>query len=241
MSDAASIAQERACGRHGCACASTARTGRGLTHCPKHPDRRPSLAVKDVDGRVLVKCWAGCGQTEVIDALHRLGHWHASRGRYSPATTATPSAPGSSSKPVLVLRLWGSTQAAEGTVVEAYLHGRGLHGPIPVTLRCVPNLLHRPSGQRLPAMVASVTCHGEARPSAVLRTYLLPGGAGKAVVTPNKTSSEVSSDDDQRDDRRCGGVPARAPAPFATATATSCAVPGGRPRCAPWGRGPSDP
>lgn len=44
--------------------------------CPAHDDRNPSLAVSDVGGKILVKCFSGCGQESVIGALRDLGLWH---------------------------------------------------------------------------------------------------------------------------------------------------------------------
>jgi hypothetical protein len=38
--------------------------------CPAHSDRSPSLHVREKeDGRVLIHCKAGCGATEVLDAI----------------------------------------------------------------------------------------------------------------------------------------------------------------------------
>src|SRR5262245_21179107 len=54
------------------------RTARGwLSKCPAHADRTPSLSIADAaDGqRVLVKCFTGCQQAAVIDALRDLGLW----------------------------------------------------------------------------------------------------------------------------------------------------------------------
>jgi len=48
-----------------------------LACCPAHDDRNPSLSVSDKSGKILVKCWAGCTQEEVIDALRDLGLWHS--------------------------------------------------------------------------------------------------------------------------------------------------------------------
>ncbi len=37
--------------------------------CPSHSDRNPSLAIKrGDDGRVLLKCWAGCSAADVVEA-----------------------------------------------------------------------------------------------------------------------------------------------------------------------------
>lgn len=52
--------------------------------CPAHPDRHPSLNITETpDGRVLVHCWSGCSQTEVIDTLRERGLW-------SPSSSSSP-------------------------------------------------------------------------------------------------------------------------------------------------------
>ncbi len=51
--------------------------------CPAHDDRNPSLSVSDKNGKILVHCWAGCTQEEVIGALRGMGLWHsASRHQF---------------------------------------------------------------------------------------------------------------------------------------------------------------
>jgi putative DNA primase/helicase len=46
------------------------KAGQGwIAHCPAHDDRQPSLSIRDVDGKVLVRCHAGCDQRDVIAAL----------------------------------------------------------------------------------------------------------------------------------------------------------------------------
>ena len=38
--------------------------------CPSHPDRSPSLAIAEKeDGRILLKCFAGCSADEVLGAV----------------------------------------------------------------------------------------------------------------------------------------------------------------------------
>ncbi len=44
--------------------------------CPAHDDRNPSLSVSESNGKILVKCFAGCTQEEVIGSLRDLGLWH---------------------------------------------------------------------------------------------------------------------------------------------------------------------
>ena len=45
--------------------------------CPAHDDKHPSLSITDAKGKVLVHCFSGCTQTDVIDALRSQGLWHA--------------------------------------------------------------------------------------------------------------------------------------------------------------------
>jgi putative DNA primase/helicase len=47
-----------------------ARSGDGWTaRCPAHDDRHNSLSIHHRDGRWLLKCHAGCGWQEIVDAL----------------------------------------------------------------------------------------------------------------------------------------------------------------------------
>jgi putative DNA primase/helicase len=47
-----------------------------MCHCPAHDDKNPSLSVDDGDnGRPLIKCWSGCTQESVINALKSRGVW----------------------------------------------------------------------------------------------------------------------------------------------------------------------
>ena len=80
------------------------RGNTGTARCPAHDDHNPSLSVSEgKDGKLLVHCHAGCGQTEVIEALTAQGLWpkhadqpvqHAScsRGmsRAAPASASEP-------------------------------------------------------------------------------------------------------------------------------------------------------
>lgn len=41
-----------------------------IARCPAHDDRRPSLSIREAeDGKVLLKCWSGCGAGEIVNAL----------------------------------------------------------------------------------------------------------------------------------------------------------------------------
>jgi CHC2 zinc finger len=52
------------------------RSGSGwMARCPAHPDANPSLSVRESGGRILIHCFAGCTQHDVIAALRKLGLW----------------------------------------------------------------------------------------------------------------------------------------------------------------------
>ena len=52
------------------------RTGDGWTcHCPVHSDGSPSLSIGESGGKILVHCFAGCSQADVISALKDRGLW----------------------------------------------------------------------------------------------------------------------------------------------------------------------
>lgn len=61
---AAALLERRRCERPACRC----RQQRSVTHCPAHDDVNPSLAVTVKDGRVLLRCFAGCPQDKVLKA-----------------------------------------------------------------------------------------------------------------------------------------------------------------------------
>jgi len=86
--------------------------------------------------------------------------------------------------------IWRSCRpATRGSEVAIYLAGRGITLPAPPSLRWSLGLWHGPSRRIWPAMVAGVQAGTGDRggaPVAVHRTFLAPGGAGKAPVTPSK-------------------------------------------------------
>jgi putative DNA primase/helicase len=54
-----------------------------MARCPVHEDRSPSLSITmGNDGKVLVRCHAGCDQRDLIAALQERGLWQTN-GRVS--------------------------------------------------------------------------------------------------------------------------------------------------------------
>jgi hypothetical protein len=67
---------------------------RWIAKCPSHEDRSPSLSIREVDGgRVLLKCFAGCGAIDVLDSLGL--NWAAlfPEGGHQPAPPAQSTIP----------------------------------------------------------------------------------------------------------------------------------------------------
>lgn len=167
------------------------KVGQGWTaRCPAHDDREPSLSIRDADGKVLVRCHAGCDQRDVIVALTTRGLWegkvHSTFGRSRRREMSPPRPdPGQVERSVVALSIWQSAIPADGTPVEAYLASRGLNCSLPPSLRFHRGLKH-PSGGIWPCMVALVTRGADNTPLAIHRTFLSHEGRGKAPVEPEK-------------------------------------------------------
>ena len=81
--------------------------------------------------------------------------------------------------------LWRRAQPIAGTIGELYLRKRAISIEPPPTLRYIIGLLHKPSGLRLPALIAAVQ-GPDGRVAGVHRLFLRADGRGNAPVTQNK-------------------------------------------------------
>lgn len=159
--------------------------------CPFHDDRSPSFTI--FDGGERFHCF-GCGAGgDVLDYVQRL---HAVDLREAAAML------GGGTLPAVPYRqlpseperdttgeaaaVWKSAVPAAGTPAEAYLWGRGLHLPIPPTIRFA-RLPYGRRGPALPCLVARVS-GPDGKLSGVQRTYLKEDGSGKADVPTPKLS-----------------------------------------------------
>src|SRR5262249_53520403 len=121
------------------------RAGAGwLARCPVHEDTRPSLSIRDSpEGRLLVHCFAGCQQREIIAVLRERGLW-------GPATTNQDEErrielrvrPSSGRDHVqieilrqIAIRIWHASKPGAGTLAETYLRSRGITMPVPASVR----------------------------------------------------------------------------------------------------------
>ncbi len=161
--------------------------------CPAHNDREPSLSISAGDeGKVLVRCHAGCTQEAVIAALRQRGLWKNNghpqdkmlHPRLRRAVDEQPDRE-DARRTEGALRLWEASAPVPGTLAETYLRSRGLHLSPPSTIRFHAGLKH-PTGDIWPAMVALVTRGPDDASLAIHRTFLARDGAGKAPVVPQK-------------------------------------------------------
>lgn len=65
-----------------------------MCRCPAHEDDKSSLKIDDKQGGgLLVKCFAGCDQGEVIDAMKAIGAWPDTKATRSPPPASNTSKP----------------------------------------------------------------------------------------------------------------------------------------------------
>ncbi|MEI4473354.1 DUF7146 domain-containing protein [Frigidibacter sp. MR17.24] len=158
----------------------------GTCLCPGHQNTRtPALSLSDgEDGRLLIRCHAGCTFEAVLGALQALGLVDG-RGSYTPpsaedlARIEAARKAEAAKKEAQALSVWREAVPIEGTPAEAYLRWRGISAPLGASLRFHGFCWHGPTAKRLPAMVALIEGAGRA---AVHRTYLAPDGHGRADV-----------------------------------------------------------
>lgn len=161
----------------------------GVCLCPAHLNTRsPALSVSDGhDGRLLLRCHAGCDFLSILEALKGLGLLEGT-GHYAPSfyeeieANRLQELEKSKKQEARALECWNMAKPIHGTLAETYLRSRSITSPIAERLRFHGSCWH-PTGQQLPAMVALV--EGAER-LAIHRTYLRCDGMGKAIVEPAK-------------------------------------------------------
>jgi len=163
-----------------------------MARCPAHDDSSPSLAISaGSNGKVLVRCHAGCDQRDVIAALIERGLWDATGKRHGGIARKhrknleREPDPDAKARTEAALAIWRASQDIAGSLAETYLRSRGLVLSPLSSLRFHPGLKHA-SGGVWPSMVALVV-HGETGlPIAIHRTFLARDGHGKAPVDSPK-------------------------------------------------------
>jgi phage/plasmid primase-like uncharacterized protein len=155
--------------------------------CPVHDGH--SLTVADSrDGKLLIKCFAGCDSLDVFNELRARGLVDGKPAEISPErreqiqrrneAAAKAEADRTKRKIARARALYQRAQPAAGTAVEVYIRSRGITIPIPPALRWLRWCPHR-NGGYFPAMVAPIVdVNGEQ--TGIHKTFLKPNGSGKA-------------------------------------------------------------
>ena len=167
------------------------RNGNGwIARCPVpgHEDRHPSFRINVRDGRLFVRCLAGCSQGSVIDALVHRGLWqrgpNGHRSDHHSDHRAGADRPSTNDKLKEPLKPWLTAMPfRRGSAVDLYLKRRGLEitDEEALSLRFAPSLWHWPSKTKWPAMVAKVAlADGTAVTSHM--TFIDFDGSGKAPL-----------------------------------------------------------
>jgi putative DNA primase/helicase len=98
------------------------RAGSAWACCPARDDREPSLAITDArDGKVLLRCHAGCDQQDVIAALRARGAWEnrgQGAGRFLRKADRREPDRDALKRTEAALAVWRASHPAEGTPVE---------------------------------------------------------------------------------------------------------------------------
>jgi len=160
--------------------------------CPVHHSNSATLAVRETQrGGVEARCFAGCRASAVLAELRRRG-LIAGKLRKN-AAAPEPEAEQQRQRDIRDRQrrietarwVWRETEPAN-YLIETYLGGRLILGPIPDTIRLHRSLRHKEADCRRPAMVGLVE-HAVDGMVGVHCTYLAPDGSGKAAgIEPKK-------------------------------------------------------
>ena len=170
----------------------------GLCPGPGHSPHDRSLKVSDGPSGLVVHSFAGERWQDIKDALRSQGLLPGrDRDRdIARQSMASPAAVDNGAdierRKTYAKQIWGRARGAEGTLVEQYLRGRGITLSMPAALRFAPELTHRPTGKRLPAMIAAVV-DMTGRLQGVHRTFLEPDGSRRLQRHDAKMSLGVLS------------------------------------------------
>jgi len=174
------------------------RAGRGrwMACCPAHGDRTPSLQISQVEGKVLVKCFGGCRQSAVINALKTLGLWSGLSSNVIPMRPPKRAEIDWHRRAESIKRIWSESKDLTGTTAELYLRQRGYKFDAkPLDLRFHPSLQYW-HGETLvgefPGMVAAVR-NGDGKITTLQRTFLSADGSKAHVPGDQRKFMQCST------------------------------------------------
>ena len=159
--------------------------------CPFHGEKSPSFTIFASGKRFY--CF-GCGASgDVLDFVRRAHGVSLRRaadmlsGGSMPSVEVTMlSSDGKPDRVEEAQAIWRSAQPITGTPAETYLRFRGLHLPLPASLRFT-HLRYGRHGPKRPVLVAAIAS-ADNKLIGIQRTYLNSNGTGKADISKPKLS-----------------------------------------------------
>jgi putative DNA primase/helicase len=128
--------------------------------CPVHGSRGATLAFRDGDRGLIVKCFAGCSRTDILAELRRRGllqdrEGHRPTTHLGKSTSARIRRYCAARRTAQARSIWDHAEDARGSPVVPYFAGRCINIAPPPVLRRAPSL-RRPDGTYGPAMVTRI-------------------------------------------------------------------------------------
>ena len=178
----------------------------GKARCPAHDDRNPSLSVSQgSDGKVLLKCFAGCTQAAVIDALRQRNLWPTMQRPETKMNSRAEPDPkyhdDSASeyyqqceRKHRAFVLFRVGKHAADTLAETYLRYRGITIPVPPNLYFYDIRNYDKYGHNFgnhPAMVAPIWSPLNGKFQGAHVTFIRGSGRGKAKGKNSKITLGV--------------------------------------------------
>lgn len=159
--------------------------------CPFHSDRTPSFTIFDGGERYhCFGCGAGGDVLDFVQAMHGLTLREAANllgsGSLPSVHISAPEFPEEADRVDEARAIWRAAAPAKGTLAETYLRSRGLHLPIPPSIRFA-RLRYGSRGREHPCLVACIASADD-KLVGIQRTFLNAAGTGKAAVPKPKLS-----------------------------------------------------
>jgi len=152
-------------------------------HCPAHGGNSATLALRDIKNGLQVHCFVRCSRGAILVELHRRGLINNAQATPDPEAEERQREADARDRAMRIANarwLWDETEPANW-LIQTYLGGRIILGPIPETIRLHRALRHREAGCRRPAMIGAVQ-HAEHGFVGLHCTYLAANGQGKATA-----------------------------------------------------------
>jgi putative DNA primase/helicase len=165
--------------------------GKGSYRCDCPLCGGHNLVLSDGRRRLLVKCWNGCAQKDVLDELRHRGVYGSNGHDPAPPETAAEhrekvaEAKRETTKRTVNARdIWDTARPAKDTLAEVYFGSRQIMLPIPDTLRLANSVFRPKSRDRRPHIVGLIEHQDKG-----------PIGISLIALNPLDASAKMTGDD----------------------------------------------